>query len=221
MKYLNIVFLAFVFVGCLEKEPTPEPQIIKEVVIKEPSIVNNEKTVYIELEKQVCPMVHPCAPCPKYKPKPCNPITIYKEYKKAIFGELEKVYFPIHSFLADARIDTGAQTSSMHAENIVGFERDGKDWVRFDVLNSKQEKIQIKRPIVKTIKVKRHGEEAQDRYVVNMRMNIGEVSSFTEMSLADRTQYKYPVLVGRNYLQGNAVVDVSLQYTHEPRRDNK
>jgi len=232
MRYISSLILAVLFLGCSEKISTPKPDPVKEKPVQM-SEVKNEVKAEVELKQEkdvkevpisnkteVPPIkVHPCAPCPKVRP--CNPITIYKEYKKSVLGGLERVYFPIHSLLLEARIDTGAKTSSMHAENIVGFERDGKPWVRFEVAKNEKEKIQIKKPVLKTIKIKRHGEESQNRYVVNMRLNIGEISNFVEMSLTDRSQYKYPVLVGRNFLQGNAVVDVSLAYTSEPKRENR
>lgn len=211
MKILSLIILAFIFLGCVPKEVKPESTPVREVIIKEPFVV--EKLVFMEKPEEACPKVQPCA-----KPKVCKPITIYKEYQKAIIGELEEVYFPMHELLLRARIDTGAQTTSLDAQNIVAFERDGKKWVRFEVGKDKK-KIQIKRPIVKTIKVKRHGEVAQDRYVVQMRLNLASISSFVEVSLTDRQKYKFPVLIGRNYLQGTALVDVNLQYTQAPSKD--
>ncbi|PHR54315.1 MAG: hypothetical protein COA44_13465 [Arcobacter sp.] len=215
MRLISIFVLAFIFIGCAPKESHVQPQVIEKIIIKEPIIV--EKTVYVEIPKEVCPKIYPCPPCTKTKI--CKPITIYKEYKKLIIGEIEEVYFPVHHLMLKARIDTGAQTSSMDAQNIVAFERDGKKWVRFEVGKGKK-KISIKRPIVKTIKVKRHGEEAQDRYVVNMRLNIASLSHYTEVSLSNRSQYEFPVLIGRNYLQGEVLVDVNLQYTLSPTKEN-
>jgi len=218
MRVLSVIFIAFIYLGCTPKEVQPkpiEPQVIEKVIIKEPSVI--EKTVYVEMPQEACPKVHPCAPCPKAKA--CKPITIYKEYKKVVLGEMEEVYFPVHRISLNARIDTGAQTSSLDARNIVAFERDGKNWVRFEIGRG-ENTIQVKKPIVKTIKVKRHEEKAQDRYVVHMRLNISSLSNFIEVSLTDRSQYKFPVLIGRNYLQGNALVDVNLQYTLAPKKEH-
>jgi hypothetical protein len=146
---------------------------------------------------------------------------IYKDYDKVGLGEVEKVYFPAHKLMLDARIDSGAKRSSMHAENIVSFERDGKNWVHFEILNKKNERIQVKKEVVKTIKVKRHMQEGQERYVVKMRLNISSLSYLVELSLTDRGQYEYPVLIGRNYLKGNAIVDVAKKYTQKPIKENK
>jgi len=200
-KYLSLVILVFIFSGCLEKEPTPKdcPQSSCP-------------------EVKQCPQTQPCAVCEK--PKICKPKIVHKDYSRVILGSLEKVYFPKHDITLEARIDTGAQTSSINALNIVSFERDGKKWVRFEILDANKKVIEVKRPVEKTIKVKRHGENASERYVVKLRLNISDISRFVYVSLTDRTSFKYPVLIGRNFLNGNAAVDVSLKYTKKPIKEN-
>lgn len=215
---ISIGILAL-FLGCVEKEP--QIRVVKEIIIKEPTIINNEKITYIGLEKESCPEIIECPVCPKAKPCPPVVKTICKDYEKVVLGEVEQIYFPAHKFFLDARIDTGAKRSSMHAENIVPFERDGKDWVHFDLVTKKDERIQVKKKVVKKIKVKRHLEAGQERYVVKMRLNVSSLSYLVELSLTDRGQYQYPVLVGRNYLKGNAIVDPSKKYTQKPVKKNK
>lgn len=215
--FLSVISLV-VLSGCIEQEV--RPQVIKEIIIKEPTIINNEKITYIGLEKESCPEVEACPACPIAKPCP-SPKVVYKEYDKVLLGEVEKVYFPAHKIFLDARIDSGAKRSSMHAENIVSFERDGKDWVHFEVVGKNNERVQVKKKVIKKIRVKRHMQKGQDRYVVKMRLNISSLSYLVELSLTDRSQYEYPVLVGRNYLKGNAIVDVSKKYTQKPVKENK
>jgi hypothetical protein len=215
--FLSVISLV-VLSGCIVQDTGP--RIIKEIIIKEPTIINNEKVTYIGLEKESCPEVEACPVCPIAEPCP-SPKVIYKDYDKVVLGEVEKVYFPAHKLMLDARIDSGAKRSSMHAENIVPFERDGKNWVHFEMLNKKNERIQVKKEVVKTIKVKRHMQKGQERYVVKMRLNISSLSYLVELSLTDRGQYEYPVLVGRNYLKGNAIVDVSKKYTQKPVKENR
>lgn len=225
MKYLFLVLSVLVLGGCNALKPEPkEPTIIKETIIKEPAIINNEKTIIVN----ECPQVKPCGKCKKTKhykqciePKKSKPITIYKGCSKLIVGEKEKVYFPALDLTLEARIDTGATTTSVDARNIVTFERDGKKWVRFEMLKKDGTVIKVNRPVVKRIKVKRHGEEGQERQVVNMRLNISDISYYIEVSLTDRSKYKLPVLVGRNFLKSNVIVDVSLSNTKEPTKENR
>ncbi len=54
-----------------------------------------------------------------------------------IIGGVETVYVPPFEIPFQARIDTGAETSSIDAKNIRPFERDGEKWVSFDITNKK------------------------------------------------------------------------------------
>jgi len=218
MRYLNFILLLVFLSACGVK---PEPK--KEVVVKEcapAKVVYKEKIV-----KEVCEKPEPCAVCLECpKPKQCKvvkPIVIHKGYEKLVIGEKEEVYFPTLDLSLEARIDTGATTTSVDARNIVSFERDGKKWVRFEMLKKDGTVLKVKRPLVKKITIKRHGEAGQERFVVKMRLNIASVSYFIEVSLTDRSQYKLPILVGRNFLKGNVIVDVALQNTKSPIKDNK
>jgi len=214
---LSVISL-IVLSGCIEQ--AAQPKVVKEIIIKEPTIINNEKITYNEMEKESCPEVEACPVCPVVEPCP-SPKVVYKDYDKVILGEVEKVYIPAHKLLLDARIDTGAKRSSMHAENIVSFERDGKDWVHFEMLNNKNERIKVEKKVVRKITVKRHLEAGQERYVVKMRLNISSLSYLIELSLTDRGQYEYPILIGRNYLKGNEIVDPSKKYTQKPVKENR
>ncbi len=171
------------------------------------------------LEMPACPEPKPCPVCPKTES--VKKKLIVNDFDKLIIGELEEVYLPIHKIGLKARIDTGASTTSVHALDIVAFERDGKKWVRFDMPDRLGVRRTIKRPIERSVRIKRHGMESQERYVVKMRLNLSSVSKFVEVSLTDRTNYKYPVLIGRNYLTDGIIVDVSKRFTKKPVRTSK
>lgn len=134
---------------------------------------------------------------------------------KHIIGAVENVRLVPPNVILKARIDTGAKTSSIDARNITPFERNGKQWVRFTCMSGEKEHI-IERKVVKTVLIKRHGEESQDRYVVNMRIILGEVSQLILVTLNDRDAYKYPVLIGRNFLRDYFIVDVAKKYQFKP-----
>lgn len=138
-----------------------------------------------------------------------------KSDTKHIIGEIENVRLVPPNIILKARIDTGAKTTSVDARNITPFERDGKQWVRFTCIDGEKEHI-IERKVRKTVLIKRHGEESQDRYVVNMRIVLGEVSQLVPVTLNDREAYLYPVLIGRNFLRDYFIVDVAKKHQFEP-----
>jgi len=138
-----------------------------------------------------------------------------KSDAKSIIGAIENVRLVPPNIVLKARIDTGAKTTSIDARNITSFERDGKKWVRF-ICHSSNKEHTIERKIIKTKLIKRHGEESQRRYVVNMRIVLGDVSQLVHVTLNDRETYTYPILIGRNFLRDYFIVDVSKKYQLKP-----
>lgn len=130
---------------------------------------------------------------------------------KVVLGEVEHV--TVAGWSMKARIDSGATTTSIDARNIKSFERDGKDWVRFDLINRDTKASQtLEEPVSRTVKIKRHGSESQHRYVVKMQLELGPINEKVEVSLNDRSEFTYPVLIGRNFLLDRAIVDVSQEH---------
>jgi hypothetical protein len=130
-----------------------------------------------------------------------------------VFGAVETAVLHPSGLALEARIDSGATTSSIHAVDITEFERDGKPWVRFHIpVGEDAEPLEIESARVRTLKVKRHGAESVRRSVVQLDLAIGAVRRKSEFSLADRSGFEFPVLIGRSYLDGVATVDVSRQH---------
>jgi len=74
----------------------------------------------------------------------------------------------------------------------------------------------IEKPVSRVVQIKRHGKTSQDRYVVKMRLILGERSQVVEVSLTDRSQFIYPILIGRNFLRDYYIVDVGAKLTSKP-----
>ncbi len=131
----------------------------------------------------------------------------------ATLGEVEWVTINPQGIRQKARVDTGAQTTSVGVLNPRRFERDGERWVAFTIKDrdSGKETV-IKRPIKRIAKIKRHNAESVERLVVELMLSMGSISEETEVSLADREKFEFPVLIGRNFLEGAAVVDVSRKF---------
>lgn len=138
-----------------------------------------------------------------------------KPDSKQIIGALEYVRLVPPDVVLKARIDTGAKTTSIDARDITPFERDGKQWVRFVCVSGEKE-YTIERRVLEIVQIKRHGAESQDRYVIQMRIILGNVSQLISVTLNDRENYLYPVLIGRNFLRDFFVVDVAKKYQFKP-----
>lgn len=136
-----------------------------------------------------------------------------------VIGELEHVTLKPEDLRLPARIDTGAQTSSLGVSSMNSFERDGKQWLHFSVATADGKKsTDFEKPLLRTAKIKRHGAEAVERPVVKLKILLGDKEMEREFTLADRSKYKYPVLIGRNVLAGKFLVDVNRKYAGQGSR---
>ncbi len=71
-----------------------------------------------------------------------------KKSEQTVLGELENVYLDPPGMQFSARIDTGAQTSSLNAMDLVEFERDGKPYVKFHINHPQtNKKIELTRRV--------------------------------------------------------------------------
>lgn len=128
-------------------------------------------------------------------------------------GGVERVYVENIKAPFHARVDTGAETSSIDVQNITPFERDGEKWVSFDLVNrANGEKLKLEKPIKRKTVIKRTN-EAEHRYVVRLKIRMGKNLINTDFTLNDRSKFDYQVLIGRNILSGRYIVDVSTSNT--------
>ena len=137
---------------------------------------------------------------------------------KMVLGELETVWIDPPGLSLNARIDTGATTNSLNAEDMVEFERDGDDWVRFHVRDADtKELIEIEREVVRYVRVYQQADpEGTRRPVVSLRLYLGDVRDPFEFTLADRSHLNHQILLGRSFLTDIALVDVGRQFV-QPR----
>ncbi len=129
-------------------------------------------------------------------------------------GEVEYVTLGEQALQLKARIDTGAATGSIGVDSIERFERDGERWIRFTVRDRLDDSVhEFRLPLERRVRIKQHGdEESERRPVVSIRLRVGDQEAEVDMTLADRDKFEYPILVGRNFLDGRALVDVSRDF---------
>jgi hypothetical protein len=114
-----------------------------------------------------------------------------------------------------ARVDTGAMTTSVHVDEwaIEGEsekmeENIGKK-IRFRMKNHKGESQWLESR-VEEIGVVKTSEQEETRYKVQLTLCWNDVKKPVLVTLNDRSHMKYPMLLGRNFLEGDFVVDVDL-----------
>ena len=144
--------------------------------------------------------------------------TVPSEAKKMKIGWVERVRVFPGNLLMMAKIDTGADNSSIHATSIESFKKNDEQWVRFTVTPIQGDPKVIERPIFRLTQITRHGAPDEDRLVVKMGICLGPVyKEDMEVNLADRSNFEYKMLIGRSFLRGEAMVDPSKEFTQEPQ----
>jgi hypothetical protein len=137
--------------------------------------------------------------------------------EKIVVGWIEKVRIYPGNFLVHAKLDTGAEYSSLDAGNLQFFERDGKKWVRFYLAEKREGKsITLERPLLRWAPIKRHNQEPQRRPVIKLGVCLGNIYKETEVNLVDRKNYQYRMLIGRKFMEGSMIIDPSAMYTIGP-----
>ena len=58
--------------------------------------------------------------------------------------------------------------------------------------------------------------DQQSRPVISLQTTMGPIVKSSQFSLTDRSQFKFPVLIGRSFLKGTALVDVNHDYILSP-----
>jgi hypothetical protein len=108
-----------------------------------------------------------------------------------------------------AKIDTGANRSSIHATNFRVVEQDGKDILEFTLLGhpAYDKSHKLTTDIFSTVEVKSSNGHISKRYKVDLKVKLGYKIFNTSFTLADRSSNVFPVLVGREALRKRFIVD--------------
>jgi len=142
-----------------------------------------------------------------------NATDVLSKTDKLVLGRVEWVWLTAAQQRYKARIDTGAATSSISAVDVQRFERDGKRWVRFTVPDESGNHV-FETPLLHHKKIRQASlDDLERRPVVELLVQVGDKVEGVEFTLADRNKMLYPILLGRNFLQDFAMVDVSLKFT--------
>lgn len=138
-----------------------------------------------------------------------------KRITKRIVGRRELVDFPqFQLWGVEAKVDTGAYTSAIHCSNIhLATDADGRQRLHVQLLDPSHPDFDGRPMEFEEFglrDIKSSNGDVQERYVIRAILRIFGEDFNTEFSLSDRSDMKYPVLLGRRLLRhGRFVVDVS------------
>lgn len=130
-----------------------------------------------------------------------------------IIGRIDKGDFPeLKLQNISIKVDTGAYTSSIHSHEIKEVELNGKKHIEFKLLDPSHLKYRDKIFKVKNYKVKTIKSSfgtVEQRFIIKTNIVIFDHEYPIELSLSERSDMKYPILLGRKFLNNRFIVDTS------------
>lgn len=117
-----------------------------------------------------------------------------------------------------AKLDTGARSSALHAYDVEPFERDGAEWVRFRVRpwqESTEDEVDVELPVHDRRRVRSSSGHVQKRYVVLLPVTLMGRVVEAEVTLSNRDEMGFRMLIGREALRQGFTVDPGRSFLGE------
>lgn len=144
------------------------------------------------------------------------PLSLAAAEESDIFGHEEEIRLFPGDIRTSARLDTGASMNSLYGVDAEVIEKSNGEYVRFNFVDHNDKKHAFTRPLIeKTTVTQASGK--QERYVVEMRLCVGDFYRETAFTLADRSRMSVSVLVGRNFMEKGVLVDSDKSNTVTPQ----
>lgn len=182
-----------------------------------------------------------CVAQPPQHPAPSDEATKaeFCAYEEVVAAEVAKIKAaqPKHTVLGwvewgkikgtdhvvKAKLDSGAKTTSINAEVVREFEKDGKEYLLYHVkISDAADAVPttFESPITRWVKIRTKRGNHIRRPVVEMTLCVGGIPVKGEVNLANRDHFNYPILIGRNMLKKkNIVIDSSDSFLAERECD--
>jgi len=140
-----------------------------------------------------------------------------KTDEKKCVGSKEHISFPqLNKQNVVARIDTGANTSSIHCDKVWVERIQNKQVLCASLL--RKTTVVTKFPRFKLKKVKSSNGHVQTRYTVKLTVHFSGDEFETEFTLSNRDNMNHAVLLGRKFLKRRYLVDVSRMFIHTKKK---
>lgn len=137
--------------------------------------------------------------------------------ERTLIGWREWIHLPdlLEDGWIKAKVDTGARTSALHAWDVERFERDGDDWVRFNLHPRQHDDDHVVRteaPLVEEREVRSSNGDVELRPVVHTTLALGGQRYGIELTLTKRDQMGFRMLLGRTAMARHLLVDPGTSY---------
>jgi len=140
-----------------------------------------------------------------------------------LFGWREWVGLPALGLpLIKAKVDTGARTSTLHAFYVEVFRRGGQDLVRFGVHPLRGRtgvEVHCVAPLLDRRVVSDSGGHREPRYVIRTPLEVAGRVWPIEVTLTNREDMLFRMLLGRTAIAGRGIVDPALSFVAGRRRN--
>lgn len=144
--------------------------------------------------------------------------------EKLIIGRRDKIDLPDFSIKnISAKIDTGAYTSALHASHVLLI-KGSPDRLSFRIEGQDLEGREFITENFIERNIKNSFGDVERRFVIKTNVTVFNQVLETEFSLSDRSSMKHPVLLGRKFLRGKFIVDVSklnISYKQKRKKERK
>lgn len=114
-----------------------------------------------------------------------------------------------------AKIDTGAQSSALHAYELKEFTRDGDSWVSFCIhpwQRSDREPHYVELPVFDNRIIRSSSGHTEERFIVKIPLKIVGTEVTALVSLTNRDEMGFRMLIGREALRQGFIVDPAASY---------
>ena len=138
------------------------------------------------------------------------------KHEPGIVGWREWVRLPdLGDFSVKAKVDTGARTSAIHAFDIESFVRDGQEWVTFElhpVQHRRNPKVAVEAVIKEHRRVRSSNGTTELRPVISTTLVVGGTVFSADLTLTNRDEMGFRMLLGRSALKRRFLVDPSRSF---------
>lgn len=130
---------------------------------------------------------------------------------QVIIGRSEKLSFPEFVLNVPAKIDSGAYRSSIHAKSVKLTKKSGVQVLKVELLGHPCSPVVYPMEFTEfdTVSITNSFGQEETRYEVKLKVKLGSKVFTSSFTLADRSNNLFPILVGRKFLKGRFVIDVS------------